>query len=73
MAKISEIPFIRRFFRSGTPAPEGGEPATVKGRGGVRKALAVKCDLCAERGDMACIYYCPYSAIERVNPQELVR
>ena len=35
-------------------------------------ALAVKCDLCAERGDMACIYNCPCGAIDRIDPQVLL-
>ncbi len=66
---LAKLPVIGRLFRRAKE--EAAEVSGAKGRP-APKALAVKCDLCAERGDMACIYYCPYSAIERVNPQELV-
>ena len=44
------------------------EPGKTKSR----KRLAVKCDLCAGRGDMACIYNCPCGAIERIDPDILL-
>lgn len=37
------------------------------------KALAVKCDFCAGRGEMACIYNCPCGAIDRIDPRVLLR
>ena len=41
---------------------------------GVKKRLrmAVKCDLCSGRADMACIYNCPCGAIERIDPTVLL-
>jgi Fe-S-cluster-containing hydrogenase component 2 len=73
---LSTIPVIGKMFRpKPAKAPEPSEPA----KGGEKKeeakgpkALAVKCDLCAGRGDMACIYNCPCGAIERIDPQILL-
>ena len=41
---------------------------------GARKPprMAVKCDLCAGRADMACISNCPCGAIERIDPDILL-
>ena len=43
-----------------------------KAGGNVGKAMAVKCDLCAGRSDMACIATCPCGAIERIDPSILL-
>jgi len=48
-------------------APEAQEVEKQKAR-----TIAVKCDLCAGRADMACIYNCPCGAIERVDPAVLL-
>ena len=37
-----------------------------------RLRMAVKCDLCSGRADMACIYNCPCGAIERIDPSVLL-
>jgi Fe-S-cluster-containing hydrogenase component 2 len=56
------------------PAAGGAAPAAAaKPAGGnVGKAMAVKCDLCAGRSDMACIASCPCGAIERIDPSVLL-
>jgi CRP-like cAMP-binding protein/Fe-S-cluster-containing dehydrogenase component len=54
---------------SGPAAGPGAGPAGMKR---TPKALAVKCDFCAERGDQACIYNCPCGAIERMDPRALL-
>jgi Fe-S-cluster-containing hydrogenase component 2 len=74
---LRTIPGIGRMFRPRPAAPaepaqaaEGGKEAKKAEKG--PKALAVKCDLCAGRGDMACIYNCPCGAIERIDPTVLL-
>jgi CRP-like cAMP-binding protein/Fe-S-cluster-containing dehydrogenase component len=64
---LRTIPAIGKMFRP-KPAPPKEEKKEEKGP----KALAVKCDLCAGRGDMACIYNCPCGAIERIDPSILL-
>jgi len=57
------------------PAEAGAKaPAEAGAKAGERKKLrlAVKCDLCAGRSDMACIASCPCGAIERVDPARLL-
>jgi CRP-like cAMP-binding protein/Fe-S-cluster-containing dehydrogenase component len=56
-------------------APAGGGAGAAGGPANMKrapKALAVKCDFCAERGDQACIYHCPCGAIERMDPRALL-
>jgi Fe-S-cluster-containing hydrogenase component 2/CRP-like cAMP-binding protein len=66
---LSTIPVIGKMLRpKPAPAPEKAEKEEAKGP----KALAVKCDLCSGRGDMACIYNCPCGAIERIDPSVLL-
>jgi Fe-S-cluster-containing hydrogenase component 2 len=67
---LSTIPVLGRMFApKRAPAAEAAEK---KDEGKKPKALAVKCDLCAGRGDMACIYNCPCGAIERIDPSVLL-
>ena len=65
---LSTIPVIGGIFRPKAPPPPAETEEKVKGP----KARAVKCDLCAGRGDMACIYNCPCGAIERIDPTILL-
>jgi CRP-like cAMP-binding protein/Fe-S-cluster-containing dehydrogenase component len=64
---LGSLPVLGKVFARGKPtvaqAAEKAEDPVVK---------AVKCDLCAGRGDMACIYNCPCGAIERIDPSVLL-
>ncbi|MCE9635013.1 MAG: cyclic nucleotide-binding domain-containing protein [Planctomycetes bacterium] len=68
---LSTIPVIGGIFKAKKPEPA---PATAEKKDEPKgpKARAVKCDLCAGRGDMACIYNCPCGAIERIDPTILL-
>jgi len=61
-------------------AGPGGDPpvdaaqGTARGRGTERnRRRAVKCDLCADRACMACVYNCPTGALRRVSPEAFLR
>jgi CRP-like cAMP-binding protein/Fe-S-cluster-containing hydrogenase component 2 len=57
-----------KFFRN-TEKPEVG-PANPELKAEVRR-IAVKCDLCQEYNhNHGCVYNCPYSAIERIDPHD---
>jgi len=70
---VHKIPLLSEFLEDDpaddVPAPGSGAPAGMKR---TPKALAVKCDFCAERGDQACIYHCPCGAIARMDPRALL-
>jgi Fe-S-cluster-containing dehydrogenase component len=67
---LGKLPLIGSIVR-GRPAPKAeAKPAEEGGKKKLRQA--VKCDLCAGRGDMACIYNCPCGAIERIDPSVLL-
>jgi len=70
---VHQIPLLSEFLEDDpaddVPAPGTGAPAGMKR---TPKALAVKCDFCAERGDQACIYHCPCGAIARMDPRALL-
>ncbi|MCG3136152.1 MAG: hypothetical protein HMLKMBBP_03992 [Planctomycetes bacterium] len=71
---LSTMPVIGKWFapKKRLPVvPDAAGAAPAKEEKGA-KALAVKCDLCAGRGDMACIYNCPCGAIERIDPEVLL-
>lgn len=72
---LQTIPVIGRYLRPRTaPTSAAGEKTAGEKKEDAKgpKALAVKCDLCAGRGDMACIYNCPCGAIERIDPAALL-
>lgn len=79
---LSTIPVLGKLFRPKPSAPASpdaaaatpgdAKDASAKAAAKGPKALAVKCDLCAGRGDMACIYNCPCGAIERIDPTILL-
>ena len=69
---LSTIPLIGKMFAPKQKLPMATEPAEKADDKKGPKARAVKCDLCAGRGDMACIYNCPCGAIERIDPAVLL-
>jgi CRP-like cAMP-binding protein/Fe-S-cluster-containing hydrogenase component 2 len=67
---LGKLPIVGGLLKK--KAPE--KPPETPEEGGRKKLrMAVKCDLCAGRGDMACIYNCPCGAIERIDPAVLLR
>jgi CRP-like cAMP-binding protein/Fe-S-cluster-containing hydrogenase component 2 len=66
---LRTIPVLgKSLFKAKAAPPKEEKKEDAKGP----KALAVKCDLCSGRGDMACIYNCPCGAIERIDPSVLL-
>ncbi len=58
--------FLPKIFSRGeAKGPEIEPPKTVS------KQKAIKCDLCAGLPFEACVYNCPYAAIERYTPEEI--
>ena len=69
---LTTIPLIGKMFAPKPPAPAAAAEGEGEKKEKGPKARAVKCDLCAGRGDMACIYNCPCGAIERIDPSILL-
>lgn len=67
---LSRIPGLSGLRKAKPAAKAEAEPAEEGGKKKLR--LAVKCDLCAGRADMACIANCPCGAIERIDPSVLL-
>lgn len=68
---LGKLPFVSNFMKpQAVVKAEVAKPADDGGKKRLR--MAVKCDLCAGRGDMACIYNCPCGAIERIDPSVLL-
>jgi Fe-S-cluster-containing hydrogenase component 2 len=72
-AFLGKLPVFSAFLKpkAPPPPPDAGDKTDEMG-GKKRLRLAVKCDLCAGRSDMACIYNCPCGAIERIDPTVLL-
>ncbi len=69
---LASLPLIGHWFRPKTcetPKPADGPLKNAKGQ--EVRGKAVKCDLCAGLPFEACVYNCPCSAIQRVNPAQL--
>ena len=73
LKKLASYPLLHRFLE---PDPEDAEEPAEDDADGKKKkapkALAVKCDFCADRAEMACIYNCPCGAIDRIDPRVLL-
>src|SRR6185295_1257366 len=68
---LGKLPVISNFVKPKIAAAK--KPADDTQETGKKKLrMAVKCDLCAGRADMACIYNCPCGAIERIDPSVLL-
>ena len=67
---LGKLPAFSSFMKPKAVVKEEAKPADDGGKKRLR--MAVKCDLCAGRGDMACIYNCPCGAIERIDPSVLL-
>ncbi len=68
---LGKLPFFSNLVTAKAATKEPAKPADDGGKKRLR--MAVKCDLCAGRGDMACIYNCPCGAIERIDPSVLLQ
>src|SRR5207247_1200611 len=63
--------FLAKFGIGAKPRPAAPRPEEKEGEK-KKLRMAVKCDLCAGRADMACICNCPCGAIERIDPTVLL-
>ena len=68
---LGTIPGLAALFKA-RPAAKKEEAKPAEDGGKKKLRMAVKCDLCAGRADMACICNCPCGAIERIDPSVLL-
>jgi len=69
---LSKIPGLSALAKPKAIAKKERQDETAETGGKKRLRMAVKCDLCSGRADMACIYNCPCGAIERIDPSILL-
>jgi Fe-S-cluster-containing hydrogenase component 2 len=69
---LSKIPGLASLAKPKPAKAAEKEDETAETGGKKRLRMAVKCDLCSGRADMACIYNCPCGAIERIDPSVLL-
>jgi CRP-like cAMP-binding protein/Fe-S-cluster-containing dehydrogenase component len=74
--KLASFPLLHKLLEETKENEAAEEEEVVDGRNPrmkrAPKALAVKCDFCAGRAEMACIYNCPCGAIDRIDPRVLL-
>jgi Fe-S-cluster-containing hydrogenase component 2 len=71
-AFLARLPVLSAFVKPKAPPPKEQSADDTQETGRKKLRTAVKCDLCAGRADMACIYNCPCGAIERIDPAVLL-